>query len=63
MAVFKALSMDGWKLEKKWGGFVVEADSRVFMPIDFLPSCVEIKGQRLNVDKMANYGGKQRNAK
>jgi hypothetical protein len=50
--VMEALIREGWKIDKKWGGFSVEGGDRVYMPLDFLPSTIVINGQSLDIDKM-----------
>jgi hypothetical protein len=52
-SVMTKLLNEGWKLEQKWGGFVVEGINRVFMPLDFLPSFVTIKGVKIDVDRLS----------
>jgi hypothetical protein len=54
MSVLSRLTKDGYKMERKWGGFKVEGDDRVFMPLDFLASVVSIKSKELNVDEIVS---------
>jgi hypothetical protein len=54
-AVFDVLTAHGWKLERKWGGFAIEGEKKVMMPLDFLQRVVVISSQEINVDEMVAY--------
>jgi hypothetical protein len=47
-------SEQGLEVGKKWGGFVVEGDPKLYKPLDFLPGTLVINGERLDVDKMSS---------
>jgi hypothetical protein len=51
--VFHALQADGWKVEKRRGGFAMVEGKRVYGPTDFLCSTIEIDGKQLDVDMMS----------
>jgi hypothetical protein len=49
-AVIAALNRSGCKVERKWGGFCLEGEEKVYKPLDFLQSAVFIKGQWMDID-------------
>jgi hypothetical protein len=51
-AVMALFTKNGCKVERKWGGFYLEGEEKVYKPLDFLQSAVFIKGQWLDIDKL-----------